>query len=90
MLQYPIIVLQIVITIVFFDSLWIKTNKGMTRALVGEMKTFITAYDNGKYNNNDLSGLFSIYLDLNVEYKNEKSFNKPFKKKDGLAQLIEL
>jgi two-component system osmolarity sensor histidine kinase EnvZ len=58
------------------DSLWIKTNKGMTRALVGEMKTFITAYDNGKYNNNDLSGLFSIYLDLNVEYKNEKLFDK--------------
>ena len=44
----PIIVLQVVITIVFFDSLWIKTNKGMTRALIGEMKTFITAYDNGK------------------------------------------
>ena len=73
----PIIVLQIVITIVFFDSLWIKTNKGMTRALVGEMKTFITAYDNGKYNNNDLSGLFSIYLDLNVEFKNDKLFEKP-------------
>ena len=72
----PIIVLQLIITIVFFDSLWIKTNKGMTRALVGEMKTFITAYDNGKYNNNDLSGLFSIYLDLNVEFKNEQSFNK--------------
>ena len=72
----PIIVLQLIITIVFFDSLWIKTNKGMTRALVGEMKTFITAYDNGKYNNNDLSGLFSIYLDLNVEYKNDKLFNK--------------
>ena len=68
----PIIILQLIITVVFFDSLWIKTNKGMTRALVGEMKTFITAYDNGKYNNNDLSGLFSIYLDLNVEYKEEK------------------
>ena len=64
----PIIILQVVITIVFFDSLWIKTNKGMTRALVGEIKTFIAAYDNGKYNNNDLSGLFSIYLDLNVKY----------------------
>ena len=72
----PIIVLQLIITIVFFDSLWIKTNKGMTRALVGEMKTFITAYDNGKYNNNDLSGLFSIYLDLNVEYKSGQSFDK--------------
>jgi len=77
----PIIVLQLIITIVFFDSLWIKTNKGMTRALVGEMKTFITAFDNGKYNNNDLSGLFSIYLDLNVEYKSEKSFDKPLKER---------
>ena len=77
----PIIVLQLIITIVFFDSLWIKTNKGMTRALVGEMKTFITAYDNGKYNNNDLSGLFSIYLDLNVEYKNDQLFNKPLKER---------
>jgi len=77
----PIIVLQMIITIVFFDSLWIKTNKGMTRALVGEMKTFVTAYDNGKYNNNDLSGLFSIYLDLNVEYMSNKSFEKPTKER---------
>ena len=77
----PIIVLQLIITIVFFDSLWIKTNKGMTRALVGEMKTFITAYDNGKYSNNDLSGLFSIYLDLNVEYKNDELFEKPIKER---------
>ena len=77
----PIIVLQLIITIVFFDSLWIKTNKGMTRALVGEMKTFITAYDNGKYNNNDLSGLFSIYLDLNVEYKSDELFEKPIKER---------
>ena len=77
----PIIVLQVIITIVFFDSLWIKTNKGMTRALVGEMKTFITAYDNGKYNNNDLSGLFSIYLDLNVAHKNDGLFEKPRKER---------
>lgn len=72
----PIIVLQLIITIVFFDSLWIKTNKGITRALIGEMKTFIVAYDNGKYSNNDLSGLFSIYLDLNVEHKKDKLFKK--------------
>ncbi|MDA7713186.1 ATP-binding protein [Candidatus Pelagibacter sp.] len=77
----PIIVLQLVITFVFFDSLWIKTNKGMTRALVGEMKTFIVAYDNGKYNNNNLSGLFSIYLDLNVEFKTDDSFELPQKQR---------
>ena len=77
----PIIILQLVITIVFFDSLWIKTNKGMTRALVGEIKTFITAYDNGKYNNNDLSGLFSIYLDLNVEFKKNNFYKKEQKER---------
>ena len=77
----PIIFLQLIITIVFFDSLWIKTNKGMTRALVGEMKTFITAYDNGKYNNNDLSGLFSIYLDLNVKFKDKQPFNMTSKER---------
>ncbi len=82
----PIIALQLVITIVFFDSLWIKTNKGMTRALVGEMKTFITAYDNEKYNNNDLSNLFSIYLDLNVEYK-EETFLKKKKKKRWFSPI---
>jgi len=77
----PIIILQLVITIVFFDSLWIKTNKGMTKALVGEMKTFMVAYDNGQYNNNDLSGLFSIYLDLNVKFKKDEFFDKPLKER---------
>jgi two-component system, OmpR family, osmolarity sensor histidine kinase EnvZ len=77
----PIIILQLIITIVFFDSLWIKTNKGMTRALVGEIKTFIAAYDSGKYSNNDLSGLFTIYLDLNVEYKEDEFFEKENKER---------
>ena len=77
----PIIVLQVIITIVFFDSLWIKTNKGMTRALVGEMKTFITAYKNEKFDDNDLSSLFSVYLDLNVNYRNEKFLLKEKKER---------
>jgi two-component system, OmpR family, osmolarity sensor histidine kinase EnvZ len=75
----PIIILQIIITIVFFDSLWIKTNKGMTRALVGEIKTYIAAYDYGNYNDNDLGGLFTIYLDLNVEYKEDNLFQTKIK-----------
>ena len=75
----PIIILQLVITIVFFDSLWIKTNKGMTRALIGEIKTFIAAYDYGNYNDNDLGGLFTIYLDLNVQYKEDDLFHSEIK-----------
>ena len=35
----PTIILQIIITVVFFDSIWIKANKGLTRSLVGELKT---------------------------------------------------
>ena len=41
----PIILLQIIITVVFFDSLWIKANKGMTRSLVGEIRTLYHLYD---------------------------------------------
>ena len=74
----PIIILQITVSIVFFDSLWIKTNKGMTRALVAEIKTFTEAYDNEKYDKNELKNLFSIYLDLNVKYVQNSSFGKGY------------
>ena len=40
----PIIILQIVVTTVFFDSIWIKANKGMTKSLVSEVKTLLDAY----------------------------------------------
>ncbi|MDB4846427.1 HAMP domain-containing histidine kinase [Candidatus Pelagibacter sp.] len=74
----PIIILQITVSIVFFDSLWIKTNKGMTRALVSEIKTFTEAYDNEKYDKDELKNLFSIYLDLNVKYVQNNYFEKKY------------
>ena len=43
----PTILLQLIVTIVFFDSIWIKANKGMTRSLVGEIKTLSDVYDTG-------------------------------------------
>ena len=70
----PIIVLQLVITFVFFDSLWIKTNKGMTRALVNEIKTFLEVYDDEIYNKDEITNLFSIYQDLNIEYVEDDNF----------------
>ena len=71
----PVILLQLLVTIVFFDSLWIKTNKGMTRALVGEIDTFIVAFDNEDNDKDYLIDLFSIYLDLNIKYFQDKEFN---------------
>ena len=70
----PVIVLQLVITIVFFDSLWIKTNKGMTKALVNEVSTFIEVYDDEIYNKEEITDLFSVYQDLNIEYINDSNF----------------
>jgi two-component system, OmpR family, osmolarity sensor histidine kinase EnvZ len=74
----PILVLQLVITVVFFDSLWIKTNKGMTRALVNEISTFIKVYDKEKIDKNELTNLFSLFLDLNIEFTNNKKFENQY------------
>ncbi len=71
----PVIVIQLIITIVFFDSLWIKTNKGMTRALVNEIKTFIEVYNNDNYDKDEITKLFSIYQDLNIEFIKDENFN---------------
>ena len=72
----PIIILQLTISIVFFDSLWIKTNKGMTRALIGEVKTFISAYEKEEYNKDSLIILFQKHLDFNVKFEPYKILPK--------------
>ena len=71
----PVIVIQLIIAIVFFDSLWIKTNKGMTRALVSEIKTFIEVYNNDNYDKKEITNLFSVYQDLNIELIKDEKFN---------------
>ena len=71
----PVIVIQLIITFVFFDSLWIKTNKGMTRALIGEIKTFMEVYNNDNYDKQEVSILFSVNQDLNIQYIEDKNFN---------------
>ncbi len=70
----PVIVLQLVITVVFFDSLWIKTNKGMTKALINEVKTFMEVYTDEIYNKDEITNLFSVYQDLNIEFVNNENF----------------
>ncbi len=77
----PVIVLQLIITFVFFDSLWIKTNKGMTRALVNEINTFIEVYNDEIYDKDEITNLFSVYQDLNIEFIEEKNFNKIYEKR---------
>ena len=74
----PVILLQLIITFVFFDSLWIKTNKGMTRALVNEITTFIQVYNDEIYDKDEITNLFSVYQDLNIEFNQDENFNYDF------------
>tara|TARA_B100001123_G_scaffold371157_1_gene434143 strand:- start:3211 stop:4527 length:1317 start_codon:yes stop_codon:yes gene_type:complete len=65
----PIVVLQVTITLVFFDSLWIKTNKGMTKALVSEIVTIIDIYNNeSEYNKKIVTDLYNKNFSFSVRF----------------------
>jgi two-component system osmolarity sensor histidine kinase EnvZ len=74
----PVLVLQLIITVVFFDSLWIKTNKGMTRALINEINTFVEVYDNEKTSKDEIKNLFSLFIDLNIELVSQKNLENRY------------
>ena len=66
----PIILLQIIITVVFFDSLWIKANKGMTRSLVGEVQTMFDVYKKGDANEQEMIiNLYNKNFDFIIVFK---------------------
>ena len=70
----PIVALQVTITLVFFDSLWIKTNKGMTKSLVSEIVTIIDIYNNeSEYNKKIVTDLYNKNFSFSVRFlKDEK------------------
>ena len=73
----PIILLQIIITIVFFDSLWIKANKGMTRSLVSEIRTLYDVYSNPDMGQKQtIINLYNKNFELNVSFKSDEVLPK--------------
>ena len=65
----PIILFQVIITVVFFDSLWIKTNKGMTRSLVGEIVTIIDIYNKESLENKKMiTDLYNQNFNFSVRF----------------------
>ena len=72
----PIILLQIIITVVFFDSLWIKANKGMTRSLVAEVKTFYDLYNSDQTDKQMILDLYNKNFDFVVRLKENEIFPK--------------
>jgi len=73
----PIILLQIIITIVFFDSLWIKANKGMTRSLVGEIHTLYDVYTNPDMGSKQtIINLYNKNFDFVISFKENELLPK--------------
>ena len=71
----PIVIIQITISLVFFDSLWIKTNKGLTRALVSEIVTIIDIYDNeNEYNKKIVTDLYNKNFSFSVRFLKMKNY----------------
>ena len=73
----PMILLQIIITVVFFDSLWIKANKGMTRSLVSEIRTLYDIYVGPDIEQKQtIIDLYNKNFDFFISYKSNESFPK--------------
>ena len=79
----PTIILQIIITIVFYDSIWIKANKNITRSLVTQLKTIEEVYQNDKKNldffTDSYENNFNFEIGINKEvfpnYSGERKFS---------------
>ena len=73
----PMILLQIIITVVFFDSLWIKANKGMTRSLVSEIHTLYDVYVGPDIEQKQtIIDLYNKNFDFVISFKKNESFPK--------------
>ena len=68
----PIIILQVIVTIVFVDSIWLKANKGMTRSLVNELKTLHDVFLQDNENIEFLTDSYKNNFDFDINIKTEK------------------
>ena len=66
----PIIILQLIITIVFYDSIWIKANKNITRSLVSQLKTIQEVYINNKDNLDFLTDSYINNFNFEIDINN--------------------
>ena len=68
----PTIILHLIITIVFYDSIWIKANKNSTRALVSQLKTIQEVYQNDKKNLDFFTDSYKNNFNFEIGISEEK------------------
>lgn len=69
----PIILIQIVVGGVFFDSIWYKTNRGLVRSAANEVNTFLALYPEYKQKKktNELINIYKDKSGLIISIKKE-------------------
>ena len=82
----PTIILQIIITIVFYDSVWIKSNKNITKSLVAQLKAVEEVYQNDKKNldffTDSYKNNFNFEIGINQEIFPKNSGERKFSPMD--------
>ena len=68
----PTIILQLIITIVFYDSIWIKANKNITRSLVTQLKAIQEVYQNDKKNLDFFTDSYKNNFNFEIGISQEK------------------
>ncbi len=68
----PTIILQIIITVVFYDSVWIKANKNITRSLVAQLKAIEEVYQNDKTNLDFFTDSYKNNFNFEIGINQEK------------------
>ena len=68
----PTIILQLIITIVFYDSIWIKANKNITRSLVSQLKAIEEVYQNDKKNLDFLTDSYKNNFNFEIGINQEE------------------
>ena len=90
----PTIILQIIITVVFYDSVWIKANKNITRSLVNQLKTIEEVYQNDKKNldffTDSYKNNFNFEIGINQEIFPNDSGERKFSPMDRSLRRIKI
>jgi len=68
----PTIILQLIITVVFYDSIWIKANKSITRSLVSQLKTIQNVYLNNKDNLDFFTDSYKNNFNFEIDINNDQ------------------
>ena len=82
----PTIILQLIITVVFYDSIWIKANKNITRSLVAQLKAIEEVYQNDNKNldffTDSYKNNFNFEIGINQEVFPNNSGERKFSPMD--------